>query len=315
LINYLASIKIPRILNLLILIFIFYTISFTIIPDESRASWDCFRALHKQAISDAVDASPADFKKVLVPLEDTMLKQVDVIQNTPKPDRKSFGSYFKNIVEAAKDSDPMRNEYMARNMVDITIYIFDAYCPLKISFCDENEILRRASVVYDGYSPNPDYTSIPSPAFDSRQQLSGEVTKMLSFYNTLVNEILDLWVTIWKDAGRDISGLPKENTLVRGAGTRNVDKTKSVKNLRSRDKLYDAHKYEYKTDQTTVNQIAEDRKRVSEIKMKIQEVEKEKKRAELAGGHNDDKRLDDELRRLFIEMDHLELRLIKRETD
>ncbi len=310
----LASIKISRVLNFLTVVFIFYAISFAVMPAESAASRDCFRTLHKQAISDAVDASPTDLKNTLVMLEDVMLEQVDVIQNTAKPDRRSFQSYYKNIVEAAKDRDPRRDEYMARNMTDITIYIFDAYCPLKISFCDENEILKRVSVVYDGYSPNPDYSGIPSPAFDMQHQLSGMVTKMLPFYNTLVNQILDLWVTIWKDAGRDISGLPEENTLVRGMNAQKGDKKETAKNSKRRDKS-NADLQKYKTDQRTVNDTGEVRKRVDEIRIKIQEVENEKKKAELAGSHNDDKRLNDELRKLRIEMDQKELKLIQRETD
>lgn len=299
------------------------------IPTESIASWDCFSALNKQAISDAISVSPTDLKNILTAFEDTMLKQVDVLHNTSKPDRKSFKSYYKDIVEVAKDRDSRRNEYVARNMAAITTYIFDAYCPIKVSFCDENEILKRASVIYDGYSPSPDYSNIAQPAFDMQRQLSGEVTKMLPFYNTLVNEILDLWVTIWKDAGRDISGLPKENTLVRSVNTKKEEKKETVNNSENRGKAVEGSEAEkakeyvfpdddlqkYKTDQTTVNALREDRRRLAEIRTRLQEIEVEKDKAELSDGHPDCKRLTDESRRLHIEMDQIELRLIQRETD
>jgi hypothetical protein len=310
-----ALTKTPRILNFLVLVSVLYTMLFAVRPAEGNASWNCFRTLHRQAISDAVGASPTDLKKVLIPLEGIMLRQVDVIRNTPKPDRKSFESYYKNILDAAKDNDPVRREYMAKNMVDITTSIFDAYCPLKVSFCDGNEILKRAVVVYDGYNHPTDYSVIPSPVFDTRQQLSGTTVKMLPFYNRLVNEILDLWVTLWKEAGRDISGLPVENALIRSPIIKEREKSKTAGNSGRLDgRGASLQKHDRRAERTTIHQIAEDRKKLAEIKMKIQDLEKAKK-SSAKGGHKDDKRLDDELRRLYIEMDHLELRLIKSETD
>ena len=192
-----------------ILLLAFSLISF-VCPSKSIASWDCFIKLHKQAISYAISTAPSDIKKSLIAYEDTMLKEVDNIQNTSKPDLISFRSYYKDILEIAKEQDSKRYEYMAKMMTDITIYVFDAYCPIKVSFCDENEIIKQASLTYDGYNPNPDYSVVPKSDLEVRRTLSGDVIKMKPFYNSLVNGIINLWVTIWRDAERDISGLPKE---------------------------------------------------------------------------------------------------------
>jgi hypothetical protein len=117
---------------------------------------------------------------------------------------------------------------MAKMMTDITIYVFDAYCPIKVSFCDENEIIKQASLTYDGYDPNPDYSIVPKSDLEVRRTLSGNAIKMKPFYNSLVNGIINLWVTIWRDAERDISGLPKENAVARGIYTSKIDSFKKL---------------------------------------------------------------------------------------
>jgi hypothetical protein len=221
-------------------LFILLATCFVIIPGESLASWDCFRNLHKQAISDAIKIAPPDLNKFLIPYEDKMLKEADIIQGTPKPDLKSFKSDYDVIVEIAKERDLNRYEYMVRKMTDITIYIFDAFCPIKTGFvfCDEDTILKNASVIYDGYNPSPDYSNL-KPKGTKQGSVSREVDKMIPFYNKLVNEILDLWVTIWKDSKRDISGIPHKYSLVGGSNnSSNVTTTLTIEELREFGNYY-----------------------------------------------------------------------------
>jgi hypothetical protein len=86
-----------------ILLLVFSIISF-VCPSKSIASWDCFIKLHKQAISYAISTAPSDIKKSLIAYEDAMLKEVENIQNTPNPDLISFRSYYKDILEIAKEA-------------------------------------------------------------------------------------------------------------------------------------------------------------------------------------------------------------------
>ncbi len=310
---------------------------------ESIASWDCFRTLHKQAISDALNISPTDLKNSLASHENYMLKEVDVIHNTSKPDRKSFTSYYKDIVEVAKDCDPKRYEYMARLMTHITVYFFDLYCPIKTRYCDENQILKQTSVIYDGCNLNPDYSKISQLKFEETRitEIKAEVQPMIVFYNKLVNEIVDLWVTIWKDAKRDISGLPKENALVRGIDATKEEKKETVTNSKSQNKTIkdsgvekakikvlmddDLQKYKYETDGSTylynqkmgidknIRNSEEDRRRLNAIGIKIQEIKIEMDKDELAGRPTSE-RLTDELRLLRIEMDQIILNQMERQS-
>lgn len=218
--------------NKFLVLFAIITFLFCVHPDKSVAG-DCLKTIHKQAIIDAISIAPTDLKNILERYKDAMLDEFNsselthsVYNVSPFSVGKSYESYYKDIVEIAKDKDPRRYEYMAKLLTRITVFVFSKYYPLKTNLCDENRILKRASVIYDGYDTAPDYSKVSQSYFIVKHayDVTGQEPQMLQFYNILVNEISDLWVTIWKDAGRDISGLPEVNTLVRG-----VDKIKETK--------------------------------------------------------------------------------------
>jgi len=200
-----------------IILFIFF---YSLCPPKVFAAWDCFKNIHKEAISDAISISPTELRNILKSVEASMRKRVDYIQSEPPSNRISYESYYKDILEIAKEKDPTRYEYMGRLFTDITIYAFSRYCPMQVSLCDENKILKRTTVLFRGYDVDADYAKL-ARSYPNNQHhvytVSGQDSQMVEFYDLLVNEIVDIWVTVWKDAGRDISGMPSKNTLVRGS--------------------------------------------------------------------------------------------------
>ncbi len=211
-----------RFVFLIILFIVFYSLC----PVKGFAAWDCFKNIHKEAISDAINISPTELKNILKSYEASMRKQVDYIQSEPPTNRGSYEFYYKDIVEIAKEKDPNRYAYMAKLLTDITIYAFSKYCPIQVSLCDENKILKQATVIFKGYDTNSDYIKC-SRSYSNKEHsytVRGQDSQMLEFYNLLVNEIINMWVTVWKDAGRDISGMPNNNTLVRGSEKKQIVK-------------------------------------------------------------------------------------------
>lgn len=189
---------------------------FLSLPVKSMASWDCLKNIHAEAISTAIQLSPADLKSTLEPYKGAMVNEVSIIHSEFRSaNRRSYKAYYEEIVETAKKT---KNEWLAERMTDISMYIFSKYCPINLhDYCDEYAVIYKGAVLYDGYDTFPDYSNLELNFSEKVGYKNGPSTqKLIQFYNILVNETLDLWVTIWKDAGRDISGLPKKYTLVGG---------------------------------------------------------------------------------------------------
>lgn len=232
---------------------ILFILSYCLHPLEGFASWDCFNNIHKEAISDAISISPTELKTILKTYEASMRKQVDYIQSQPPSNRKSYESYYKEIVELARQKDSNRYEYMGKMFTDLTIYAFSTYCPLKVSLCNDNEILIKTTVIFDGYDTGSDYRKCSGSYSHEEYGYTGrgQDFQMLEFYNLLVNEIVDMWATIWKDAGRDISGMPKVNTLVRGTVRSNEIKKEDVAGTSTRSRNLAGVRSEERTRENT----------------------------------------------------------------
>ena len=193
----------------------------------------CFRQLHSQAIADAIQSSPTSLKAVLLKNKDVAIQEVYDIE--PSPKNRSFETYYRKVMEVAKDFETNKSEYFAKRLVDITIYVFEKYCPIEPDSCDPKGLLKEAAVIYDGYDTDPDYSKVTDYFFEDKHKKYEHLyndQKMLQFYNKLVNEILDLWVAIWKDAGRDIAGTPEKYTMLRGSNSNNVTVILSADDLR-----------------------------------------------------------------------------------
>lgn len=203
-----------------LMLLIFFSL-FCFYPAESTAvTSDCLKRLHKQAINDAVDLMPAELRNILEPLEKNMHQRVDSIHATSPRERQSYEFYYKNIVAAIQEQNKGRHEYLSRILTEITIYPFLKYCPIKTyESCDDSRILKEAVLIYDGYEPKVNYSTLSADNFIGQPHqyaVARDSDKLRQFYNFLVNEISDLWVSALKDAGGNISGIPQKNTLVRG---------------------------------------------------------------------------------------------------
>jgi hypothetical protein len=205
---------------------VFYTLSMLLslvlafsYPNKSFAvSSGCIRTIHEQAISAAIELSPTELKTILKKNEKTMLREVSVIQNIPSSKARSFKQYHDLITDIAKEKNTRRYEFMSRSLTDISMYIFAKYSPVEpYEYCNEKELLDQASVIYSGYDGNKDYSAL-TLNFNLKYPYQGKTNKdkLLQFYNRLVNETVNLWVSIWKEAGRNVDGLQKTDTLLRG---------------------------------------------------------------------------------------------------
>ncbi len=175
---------------------------------------NCLKVLHMQAITDAISITPPELKAILKEQESAMHKQVNKIHATAPSNRQSLSVYFKDITTEMKSIDPKRLDFLSRMMTHITIYPFMAYSPIKMyEACDDSKVLNSVSVIYDGFNSKAASAQYPeSYKYESKQDL----IKLQQFYSILVNDISDLWVSMWKEAGKDIAGLPQTATLVRG---------------------------------------------------------------------------------------------------
>jgi len=239
----------PRVIFLTVL----FILSYCLNPGKGLASWDCFNNIHKEAISDAINICPAELRTILKAHEASLRKQVDYIQSEPPSNRRSYESYYKEIVELARQKNSSRYEYMGKMLTDMTIYAFSAYCPLNVSLCNDDEILKKSAVMFDGYDAATDYKKCAGSYFhgDYIYAGRGQDFQMLEFYNLLVNEIVDMWATAWKDAGRDMSGMPKASTLVRGTARTNEIKKKDVAGTSARPRNLAEIRNEEKTKENT----------------------------------------------------------------
>lgn len=195
------------------LIVLFIMTFFYINRSEAFTS-NCLKALHKQAISDAITLTPPELNAILKEQETAMHKQVNAIHASAPTDRQPFSANYKVVTDKMKSIDMKRLDYLSRMMTNITIYPFLSYSPIKMhEYCDDTKVLNSVTVIYDGFNSKAASERFPeSFQYESNQEL----IKFQQFYSIMVNEISDLWVSMWKEAGKDIDGLPRVETLVRG---------------------------------------------------------------------------------------------------
>jgi len=208
-----------------VLILLFYYVR----SSEALTS-NCLKVLHTQAISDAINTTPLELKTILKEQETAMHKEVNTIHATAPKDRQPFSAYFKDVTDEMRSTDTKRLDYLSRMMTHITIYPFLAYSPIKMyESCDDTKVLNSVTVIYDGFNSKAASAQFPE-SFKYESKL--ELIKLQQFYSIMVNEISDLWVSMWKEAGKDITGLPQVKTLVRGKITE--VKTPSVRTIEPR---------------------------------------------------------------------------------
>jgi len=185
-------------------------------PIDSGAAWDCAKAMHKQALGTAVEFVPDDMKNSIRIHKKPMYRSVAKVHESPDS-LKPYEAMYKELVDMASKRDRRLYDDMAGGMADISMYIFTNLSPARLNdHCKDETVLKQASFMYDGYDRIPDYRSAKYNINDKKK--SGKDIKIYVFYNDLVNEILDLWVSIWEAAGRDIRGLPEKYTLQPGSG-------------------------------------------------------------------------------------------------
>lgn len=193
---------------------------FFLFPAYSSAyTSNCLMHLHKQAIKDAVNSMPADAKIILKQFEDNMQTEVNRVHATAESKRKSYDFLHKDIISIISDDNKNRHEYLSRALVDITIYLFDKHNPFRpFDLCNDKKIMEQAFVVYDGFDNYPDYSLSSNLNFSEKTEyrIVRAEDKLLVFYNEFVNEILDLWMSIWMDAGGDLKGSPLKSSYIRG---------------------------------------------------------------------------------------------------
>lgn len=187
---------------------------FLFVRSSEALTSNCLKTLHMQAMSDAINITPPELKAILKEREAAMHKQVNTIHATAPNDRQQFSAYYKAVTDEMKSIDAKRLDYVSRMMTHITIYPFLTYSPIKTyESCSENDVLNSVTVLYDGFNSKAASTQYPeSYTYKSKQEL----IKLQQFYSIMVNDISDIWVSMWKEAGKDIAGLPPSETLVRG---------------------------------------------------------------------------------------------------
>jgi len=198
---------------------------------ESFAGWNRLMDIHKSALSDALKSSPAEFKNYFDQHEKKILSEVVSIHGRNNSEWYNYQVLYKTIVANIKENDPKRLDTTARFLTNITMYIFQKYAPIAPhEYVNQEEILKKAYVIYEGYDKSSQYASFTNTDFEVPFQYPTVKTdeKILIFYNKLVNEIINLWASTWNDAGKDMSGLPQANTSIRG-NIKNIAKKPDTK--------------------------------------------------------------------------------------
>ncbi|MBI5075511.1 MAG: hypothetical protein HZB62_10170 [Nitrospirae bacterium] len=189
------------------------------LSNSYAASSNCVKALHKRAITDAINISPSGFRTIIKPLEGEMLDSIQTVHAQSKNDRLSYEDYFKNLTETLREQDPKRNDYLERMLTGITIYPFLKYLPIRTyDSCDAVRIIKEAALIYDGYDEQPNYSKLTNSDFaEHAMKFEGktETERMKLFYNLLVNEIVDLWSNSWLHAGNKIDDLPMAGSVIK----------------------------------------------------------------------------------------------------
>ncbi|OGW31574.1 MAG: hypothetical protein A2X59_12140 [Nitrospirae bacterium GWC2_42_7] len=168
---------------------------------------------------DAVNSMPEDSRNILRQFENNMKMEVDKVHITAEAKRRSYDFLYKEIITIVSEDNKNRHEYMSRALVDITIYLFDKHNPFRsFDLCNDKKIMEQAFVVFDGFDNYPDYSFATNLNFTEKTEyrIVRAEDKLLVFYNEFVNEILDMWMSIWIEAGGDLKGSPLKSSYIRG---------------------------------------------------------------------------------------------------
>jgi hypothetical protein len=189
-------------------------LSLLLVGRSEAVTSNCMRSLHKHALSDAINLVPAELKVILKEYEASMQRQVDAIHGMPPKSRMTYAASYKAIVDEMKTNDKKRAEYLSRMLAYITIYPYLKLSPIRMfDSCDENKVLSGVSVIYDGFNGKTEYEEFAEHSYT--YEAGSELDKLRQFYSLTVNEMSDLWVSMWKEAGRDMSNLPVSQAIVR----------------------------------------------------------------------------------------------------
>ncbi len=177
--------------------------------------------IHETAVIDAIKMTPENLRKVLEPLEKSIIKELPSVHAMSKSERKDYETSFNELRKMLKKPDDYSTRFIAREFAAITMYAFLKSNPVQITeSCNADNFLPEVRVMYDGFAPAPNYAAMTSINFTESvyQYEKGLLrdNKLIQFYDILANEIADIWTASWKAAGNELSGLVAANTYVRG---------------------------------------------------------------------------------------------------
>ncbi|MBF0567878.1 MAG: hypothetical protein HQK95_03325 [Nitrospirae bacterium] len=206
---------------------------------ENAAQWNCFQKIHEKALTTAIALTPTRLRYALIPFYDSMIDELYKTEYKPTAyqDKKVFDNLYEAAVFEAHKRNDLKKDYFARLMTDLTMYVIQKYYPGRLGgFCEEWTFLRYAPVFYGGYDggdKKPDFTRYSPVIYggyekkrlyadfknvffsdnftDSPIRYTGD---MLWYYNKTVNEIVNLWIAVWKDADRKADSVIETYTLV-----------------------------------------------------------------------------------------------------
>lgn len=207
--------------------------------EGNAKQWNCFQNVHEKALTTAIALTPTRLRYALIPFYDSMIDELHKTEYNPTAyqDKKVFNNLYEAAVFEAHKRNDLKRDYFARLMTDLTRYIIQKYYPGRLGgFCEEWTFLRYAPVfyggydegdrkpgftryapvIYGGYEKKPLYSNFKNVFFsdnftDTPVRYTGD---MLWYYNKTVNEIVNLWITVWKDAERNAESVIEAYTLV-----------------------------------------------------------------------------------------------------
>ncbi|MCG6550912.1 MAG: hypothetical protein L7F77_01185 [Candidatus Magnetominusculus sp. LBB02] len=229
-----------RLFILAVIVAVLCLTSVAAVAQENSGQWNCFQKIHEKALTTAVALTPTQLRYALIPFYDSMIDELYQTDYRPEAyqDKKMFDNLYEAAVFEAHKRDDLKNAYFARLMTDLTRYIVQKYYPGRLGgFCREWTYLRYAPVFYGGYDggdKKPDFRRYAPVIYggydkkplyskfnnvfssdnqtDSPDRYTGD---MLWYYNKTVNEIVNLWITVWKDADRNPESVIETYTLVK----------------------------------------------------------------------------------------------------
>ncbi|MEO5359949.1 MAG: hypothetical protein H7843_05815 [Nitrospirota bacterium] len=206
---------------------------------ETIKQWNCFHKVHEKALTTAIALTPTRLRYALIPFYDSMVDELYKTEYKPTAyqDKKVFDNLYEAAVFEAHKRNDLKKDYFARLMTDLSMYIVQKYYPGRIGgFCEEwtylryapvfyggydggdkkPDFTRYAPVIYGGYEKKPPYSNFKNIFFsdnhtDTPIRYTGD---MLWHYNKTVNEIVNLWISVWKDADRNAESVIETYTLV-----------------------------------------------------------------------------------------------------